>query len=119
MTKQEKQMSDAPCHYNAAEASAWANGYNECLAAQADVPGGQPQSPRSPEEAEIYAWIESIGRITPEIRQRILDLVERLDKCRDSRPLVYALSHNDPITVGDLRSIAIAISDTRPDRKCK
>lgn len=38
MTKAEKFMQDAPCHYNASEASAWAAGYNACLDAQ-------PQSP--------------------------------------------------------------------------
>jgi len=37
MTKTEKFMSDAPCHYRADEACAWAAGYNACLA-------GQPQS---------------------------------------------------------------------------
>jgi hypothetical protein len=41
MTKAEKYIADAPCHYNASEASAWASGYNACLAAQADA----PQSP--------------------------------------------------------------------------
>jgi hypothetical protein len=74
----------------------------------------QQNSSADIEDAEldrINAWIASIGRITPKIRQRILDLVGRLDKCRDSRPLVYALSHNDPITVGDIRSIAIALED--------
>jgi hypothetical protein len=107
MTKAEKYIADAPCHYNASEASAWASGYNACLAAQADV----PQSSQ--------AWCQPMdnGKHTPrtfiiyfEDRDRGIMVFDREDVARQAF---------EQLDTNWNCYLFGAMPDTRPDRKCK
>jgi len=95
MTKAEKYMADAPCHYNAGEASAWANGYNACLATQADAPADVPQSP-----PDAWRW--------------------RYEGCKG-----WMYTDNEPAFFPDEEKLKpevqrlCASAHSRPDRKCK
>lgn len=44
-----------------------------------------------------------------ELLERLATTVERCSKCRDDRPLVFTLCHDDPLTVGDLRGLLAAL----------
>ena len=40
--------------------------------------------------------------------------IEAVEKCRDTRPLVFTLTHSDPISVGDLRVVYTAFLRAAP-----
>lgn len=54
---------------------------------------------------------DSKGTWTYESIEPTLDLLARLEWCRDSRPLVFALRKNDAFTVGNLRATITALRE--------
>jgi hypothetical protein len=122
MTKAEKYMADAPGHYNASEASAWASGYNACLAAQADA--------LLPIPADKYAvddpWCRPAdlpqSLSIEETRQRAEDAVRTF--CRSLGAAAVQMSHGEEriyyagISLKAL-SVAVAMAVSRPDGNSK
>lgn len=84
MTKAEKFMSDAPCHYKADEACAWAAGYNACLA---DV----PQSSVGALEALANMFSESVHETWR--KEEIVNIIE--DAIRLGSPHTRPLRHGE------------------------
>ena len=60
--------------------------------------------------AKALAPIDGDSVIASEALRPFAEAADRYDKCRDDRPLIYTMQHDETLTVGDLRKAKNAFS---------